>query len=146
MKKIEMLKQAEQQALKEAIPQPSSSLNRRPLLPPIASHKPMQQTLPNPELVKQIHLNHFVLDNRPRTSPETLYVVGHNLNQAVQKEAREMCRLLGEVRRRQWTKESAGGARPKEQPLMPAPIKKRCSVSNICFFVHKIFYIGPVFQ
>lgn len=130
MKKIQMQKQAEQLALEEAAPLPSTSLNPRPLLPPIASHKPLQQSLPNPELVKQIHLNHFVLDNRPRTSPETLYVVGHNLNQAVQKEAKEMCRLLGEVRRRQWTKESTGGARPKEQPLMPPPIKKRCSVST----------------
>jgi hypothetical protein len=141
MKKIQMMKQAEQQALEEATPQPISSLNRRPLLPPIASHKPLQQTLPNPELVKQIHLNHFVLDNRPRTSPETLYVVGHNLNQAVQKEAKEMCRLLGEVRRRQWTKESAGGARPKEQqPPLPAPIKKRCSVSINFNFTNSKFF------
>ncbi|XP_059476542.1 AN1-type zinc finger protein 4-like [Neocloeon triangulifer] len=105
----------------------SSDFNHKPLLPPIGPQKlttPNPDPLTNPSLVKQIHLNHFVLDNRPRTSPETLYVVGHNLNQAVQKEAKDMCRLLGEVRRRQWTKEVT----KEPNSLAPPPAKKRCKV------------------
>ncbi|XP_065340554.1 AN1-type zinc finger protein 4-like [Cloeon dipterum] len=105
-----------------------SDLNRKPLLPPISTQKPPNDCpdpLASPTFVKQIHLNHFVLDNRPRTSPETLYVVGHNLNQAVQKEAKDMCRLLGEVRRRQWTKASTSEPQPAQPP---PPAKKRCNV------------------
>jgi hypothetical protein len=137
MKKQLQSRQQTEPLMDEAAAFSSSTLNPRPLLPPIASQKPsnhtstsLPETLTNSSMVKQIHLNHFVLDNRPRTSPETLYVVGHNLNQAVQKEAREMCRLLGEVRRRQWTKESSGGIRVKEQSPVQAPVKKRCRVSQ----------------
>jgi hypothetical protein len=69
--------------------------------------------------VRQTHLSHFVLDNRPKTSPEKLYVVGHSLAQEIQKETQEMCRILGEVRRRHWSQELANRA---ETPRISPPL------------------------
>lgn len=80
--------------------------------------------------VRQTHLSHFVLDNRPKTSPEKLYVVGHSLAQEIHKETKEMCRILGEVRRRHWSQEVANRSDHVTPPLAVAAASSEQSTSQ----------------
>lgn len=91
---------------------------------PTVSSAPTVELQTRSHPVRQTHLSHFVLDNRPKTSPEKLYVVGHSLAQEIHKETKEMCRILGEVRRRHWSQELANRTeipRRVSPPLSVAP-------------------------